>query len=107
MYSYVKTGLIKTSDLRPYLQYWIDDIHAPKKDADDATWSAALATYIAVYRFDAVLSLFAEFDDDIRADSEAFKCFISNVPDQELAQKLNDAARHALQESSLRTHSHL
>lgn len=105
--SYVKTGLIETDDLRSYLQYWIEDIHAAKKDADDAAWSAALATYIAVYRFDGVLWLFAEFDDDIKADTEAFKSFISKMADQELAQELNKAAVLALKESSLfLTHSH-
>lgn len=99
--SYVKTGLIKIDHLRPYLQYWIDDIHAPTKDPDDAAWSAALATYIAVYRFEGVEWLFTKFNDDISPDGEAFKAFVSAMTDKELAQKLNEAASLALKQSSM------
>jgi len=52
--NYVQTGLIEIDSLRPYLQYWIDDIHSPAKDEEDAAWSAALATFVAFYRFDGV-----------------------------------------------------
>ena len=49
--SYVQTGLISVSQLRPYLEYWIDDIHEIAKDDDDAAWPAALLAYIEFYRF--------------------------------------------------------
>lgn len=91
--SYVQTGLISIDHLRPYLQYWIDDIHAQTKDADDAAWSAALATYITFYRFEGVLSLFKKFDRDIRPTSNSYLSFISNMADRQLAENLLEVAK--------------
>src|SRR6202011_5413637 len=86
--NYVRTGLISIDSLRPYLQYWIDDIHAEAKDADEAAWSAALATYITFYRFEGVLWLFEKFGRNIGPSSASYKSFIANMADQELAQGL-------------------
>jgi hypothetical protein len=93
--SYVQSDLISLNNLRPYLQYWIDDIHAPTKIADDAAWSAALVTYIAVYRYKGVKWLFEQFNRSIASDSPAFKSFLAGMKDKELAQALDQAAREA------------
>jgi hypothetical protein len=93
--SYVQTDLISLNNLRPYLQYWIDDIQSPTNIAEDAAWSAALATYIAVYRYKGVQWLFNKFDRNIAPGSEAFKGFLTNMADKELAQKLDEAVREA------------
>jgi hypothetical protein len=85
--SYVKTGLIDVGELRPYLAYWIDDIHAPTKDADDAAWCAALLTYIEFYRFQGVQWLFYAFHRDIAPDSESFRSFVARMADRTLAAK--------------------
>ena len=69
--SYVKTGLIETPALRPYIGYWIDDIHAATTNKIDAAWSAALLTYISFYRFDGVLWLFEALDRDIKPSSSS------------------------------------
>jgi len=71
------------------------DIHAPTKIAEDAAWSAALATYISVYRYKGVLWLFEKFNRSIAPDSSAFKSFLAGTPDKELAQALRKAAEEA------------
>ncbi len=93
--SYVKTDLISLDNLRPYLEYWIDDIHSPTKISGDAAWSAALATYIAVYRYKGVRWLFDKFNKSIAPNSEAFKNFLACMVDKELARELNKAANEA------------
>lgn len=91
--SYVQTDLVALDNLRPYIQYWIDDIHSSTEIAEDAAWSAALATYIAVYRYKNVQWLFDQFNRSIAPGSAAFKSFLANMNDKEMAQKLNEAAQ--------------
>jgi len=86
--SYVQTGLIDVEQLRPYLQYWIDDIHEPAKDEDDAAWSAALLTYIAFYRFHGVQWLFRAFGRSIDPTGSSFRGFLGKMGDQRLAARL-------------------
>jgi hypothetical protein len=86
--SYLQTGLVDTEELRPYLDYWIDDIHAPAKDNDDAAWSAALLTYIDFYRFRGVQSLFRAFDRNIDPTGESFRGFLAQMTDRALALQL-------------------
>ena len=93
--SYVQTELISIDNLRPYLEYWIDDIHAETKDADDAAWSAALATYITFYRFQGVLWLFTRFGRSIGPASTSYRSFISNMTDRQLADNLLKTARES------------
>jgi hypothetical protein len=102
--SYVKTRLIEIDDLRPYLQYWIDDLHGPAANPNDAAWLAALATFIAVYRFNGVQWLFKAFDRDISPRSEAFQSFISMMIDKELAKELKKIAESTEQISQPQVH---
>jgi hypothetical protein len=89
--SYVQTNLIDSVSLRPYLGYWIDDIHASTKDPADAAWSAALLTYITFYRYNGVLRLFREFDRDISCSTPTYRGFLAGMQDQQLALKLAQA----------------
>jgi hypothetical protein len=89
--SYVQTGLVDVAELRPYLEYWIDDIHAPTKDPDDAAWTAALLTYIDFYRFRGVQSLFRAFGRSIDPPESAFTGFLEQMEDQGLAESLAKA----------------
>jgi hypothetical protein len=89
--SYVKTGLIEVRALRPYIGYWIDDIHAPTSNQTDAAWTAALLTYISFYRFKGVLDLFKAFDRRIDPSSEAYRGFLTMMRDQDYAAKLADS----------------
>ena len=90
--SCTETGLISVEQLRPYLQYWIDDIHSPAKDEEDAAWSAALLTYIAFYRFHGVQWLFRAFDRSIDPSTSVFTGFLRQMRDQRLAGRLAAAA---------------
>lgn len=58
--SYLKTRLVTVDDLGPYLEYWIDSIHAYEKDADDAAWSAALVTFVHYYGYRRVSGIYKQ-----------------------------------------------
>jgi len=73
--SYLKTGLISVDQLRPYIQYWVDDIHGPTDIEEDAAWSAAFLTYIAFYEFHGVQWLFEAFDRSIDPGGSAYQDF--------------------------------
>jgi hypothetical protein len=90
--SYTQTGLISVKQLRPYLQYWIDDVHTQATDEEDAAWSAALLTYIAFYRFHGVQWLFRAFDRSIDPSGSTFVGFLTTMRDQQLAERLAAAA---------------
>jgi hypothetical protein len=83
--SYVQTNLIHSGALRPYLWYWIEDIHAPAKDGADAAWSAALLTYTAFYQFTGVQWLFRSFGKNIDPAESAYRGFLAKMDDQGLA----------------------
>lgn len=86
--SYVSTNLVSAEELRPYLGYWIDDIHAPTEYPEDAAWVATLLTYIDFYRFRGTQSLFRAFNRDISCSSSAYLGFLEKMEDQTLAQRL-------------------
>ena len=89
---YVQSGLVAAQDLRPYVGYWVDDIHAPTKDVEDAEWCAALLTYIHFYRYSGVQQLFTDFQRDISPGSAAYMGFVGQMRDQDLASRLAGAA---------------
>jgi hypothetical protein len=91
--SYVQTGLIDLDSLRPYLQYWIDDIHSPLKNEEDAAWSASLWTFIAFYRFSGVQWLFRAFDRDIVPTCPEFNTLLARMNDPSLAENLAKAVK--------------
>ena len=89
--SYVQTGLVAAQALRPYVGYWIDDIHAGTADPEDAAWAAALLTYIEFYRFKGVQTLFAQLGRDISPNGAAYCSFLRAMEDQGLATRLAEA----------------
>lgn len=97
--SYVSSGLIEVSDLRAYLTYWIDDIHAPAENADDAAWSAAILAYIEFYRFRGVQALFLAFERDIRPSQPCFTEFLRRMTDQDLAVKFANLTKQSYAQS--------
>lgn len=90
--SYVKTGLIEVSSLRPYIGYWIDSIASPTTNREDAAWCATLLTYISFYGFDGVLFLFKAFGKSIDPGSPVYLSFLSRMVDQKLASDLAGTA---------------
>jgi hypothetical protein len=89
---YVQSGLVEAAALRPYLGYWVDDIHAPTKDVADAEWCAVLLTYVHFYRYQGVQQLFRELGRDVSPGSAAYMSFIRQVQDKQLADGLLRAA---------------
>lgn len=92
---YVEGGLIEARALRPYIGYWVDDIHAETDNIDDAEWCAALLTYIHFYRFSGVQQLFRDLDRDVSPGSRAYKQFINQMRDSSLAARLVRAVERA------------
>lgn len=86
--SYVQTGLVEISALRPYIGYWIDDIHSSSENKMDCAWAGALLTYINFYRYQGVLWLFSEFGREIGPSSDAYRGFLKNMQDQDTAARL-------------------
>ena len=82
---YVRTELISVGELRPYLEYWIKDIHAPTEDAEDAAWAAVLLTYIEFYGFSGVQTLFRQFECPIDPSESGYQKFLRQMKDQNLA----------------------
>lgn len=89
---YVDSGLVDARALRPYLGYWIDDIHASTKDVADAEWCAVLLTYIHFYRYTGVQRLFEALDRSILPSGMAYQHFLSQVRDRSLAARLAKCA---------------
>jgi hypothetical protein len=83
--SYVETKLVDRKALRPYIGYWVDDIASPTNNAADAAWCAALLTYVSFYRYEGVLRLFEDFDQNIRPSSATYISFLKQMTDQKLA----------------------
>jgi len=86
--SYVRTGVVGIKALRPYIGYWVDDIHAPTTSSVDAAWMASLLTYISFYKLEGVLWLFSAFERDIGPKSDAYIRSFRTMEDQEFASKL-------------------
>lgn len=71
--TYEEDDLVKLSELKPHLSYWIKDIAAETEDVDDAAWTCALFTYIETYNYTGVQQLFAKFDLDITTRGAPFR----------------------------------
>lgn len=95
---YLAIGLIGTLELRPYLRYWIDSIAEPTVDPEYALWNVCLFTYIHVYQYDGVTTLFEKYGYDIRPDQKLFKSFIAVLEGdaQKLALDLQAMAEQSL-----------
>jgi hypothetical protein len=86
--NFLKTKLVRVETLRPYIGYWIEDIHSESATAPDAAWTAALMTYSHFYRFRGVQYLFQTFGNPIGPDSIAYRRALDAMEDRDLAGKL-------------------
>jgi hypothetical protein len=91
--NYVETKLVDVQDIRPYLEYWVNDIHAPAENKDDAAWSAALLTYIHFYGFVGVQSLFEAFDRSIHPANPTYAAFLNQMRDKDLAMRFAEEVK--------------
>ncbi len=98
--SFLSTGLVSPEDLRPYLGYWIDDLAADTKDADDAAWALCLLTYLQFYGFTETVKLFAAFRYDIKPSGRIYLKFAAGTKDKELVKKLNEELARELEQRS-------
>jgi hypothetical protein len=99
--SFLQSKLVTVKALRPYLEYWIDDIAADAGDADDAAWNACLLAYIQIYRFRGVQRLFDEFGYDIRVGGKIYEGFMAKVAEGSPARRLCEAFRREPQAQRL------
>jgi len=93
--SYLETGLLSVSDMRPYLGYYIDDIASETTDSVEALWNIVLLTYVHFYNFRGIPILFTEFRHDISPNGHVFRRLIERTDKrhQKLAQGLAEMAR--------------
>jgi hypothetical protein len=92
--SYLETGLLLPSEMRPYLRYYIDDLAAQAGNPTQALWNVTLFTYVHVYHFSGIPTLFKKFGHDISPDGSIFQGFVNEVDNahQELARDLAELA---------------
>jgi hypothetical protein len=86
--NYLRGNLVSVNDLKPYVQYWIDDIVDTKCDANDSLWCVFLFAYIEYYSFEGVQALFESFGHDIRIDSGLVNRFVDQCSDKPRATRL-------------------
>jgi hypothetical protein len=93
--SYIETGLLSASDMRPYLGYYIDELAAPTNDPTEAFWNLVFFTYVHFYHFRGIPILFQKLGHDISPGSSVFQDLTKKVEkaDQELAQNLAKVAQ--------------
>jgi hypothetical protein len=103
----LKYGLLKKDGLDPYLAYWVGDISSYIDKDDEITWTSVLLSYIHVYGFAGVQSLFKAYGKDISPEGEIFKKQLSKMHDQHLAGKLVDACRNSDREGGSRANREL
>lgn len=90
---FLESDLVPVDELRPYLQYWIDDIAATKGKEEDLLWTLALFTYIQFYRFTGTVRLFSEFGYDISVGGPIWNSIAENLPMRDLAAQLEAALK--------------
>jgi hypothetical protein len=86
--NYLRGDLVSVNDLKPYVQYWVDDIVDTKCDATDSLWCVFLFAYIEFYAFEGVKALFDSFGHDIGINSELVKRFVETCSDPPRAGRL-------------------
>jgi hypothetical protein len=86
--NYLSTKLVRIENMKPYIGYWLDDIHADAENAADAAWTACLLTYIDFYRFRGVQELFKAAGKPIDPTSEAYRRSLAQMQDRDLAAQL-------------------
>ena len=91
--NYVSTNLVQVENIRPYIGYWLDDIHSDAENAADAAWTAALLTYVDFYRFRGVQRLFKAVGKPIDSSSEAYLRSLSKMEDRDLAAKFSECVK--------------
>ncbi len=91
--TFIDAGLIRASELRAFIWYWIDEISSEEVSVEDATWRCTLLTYIDFYKYSGVQNLFWRFGKDISADGKIFKAVMSKVPEPGLATQLYRQAK--------------
>jgi len=90
--AYRKSNLITIEQLRPYLDYWITDIARDATGEMEATFCAALITYIHVYGFVGVAELFAEWGHPIDPQSRIYTGFLDKMGKDSVREELRKLA---------------
>ena len=71
--TYVREGLIREAELRPYPNYWIKDISAFTCNTLEAAWTCSLLRYIETYNFQNVQFLFARYGANIEVGGKLYR----------------------------------
>ena len=71
--NFIEVGLIVPSEIKPYLEYWINSIAVAKNDyREDIPWKYVLIAYINFYDYSKVISIFERLGKNIKCDGSIF-----------------------------------
>ena len=91
--TFIDGGLIRADELRPFIFYWVNALTAVNGGDEDATWRAALLTYVDYYGYTGVSDLFKRYDRRIDVESPLYLAIIGQVPDKQLGRLLYSCAK--------------
>lgn len=86
--NYIKSELISSEELGPFISYWVDAMTKNEQPEVDAAWRCALLTYINYYDYTGVKYLLECYGRDVNPRSLIYSELRNSMPDQTLAERL-------------------
>lgn len=86
--NYIKSELISSEELGPFISYWVDAMTKNEQPEVDAAWRCALLTYINYYDYTGVKYLLECYGRDVNPRSPIYSELRNSMPDQTLAERL-------------------
>lgn len=86
--NFIKSGLISSDELEPFIRYWVEAITKNEDPKEDAAWRCALLTYINFYDYAGVKHLLECYGKDVGPHSPIYTAVKNSMDDQLLAERL-------------------
>jgi hypothetical protein len=86
--NFIKSGLISSAELEPFLYYWIDAITKNEDPKTDAAWRCTLLTYINFYEYDGVKYLFKCYGKNLEPKGRIYSDVRNSLEDKVLGDRL-------------------
>lgn len=86
--SFIKSDVISSDEVEPFIRYWVDAITDNESPAEDAAWRCTLLTYINFYDYSGVKYLLRCYGKNVEPDSSIYNGLINSLEDQLLAKRL-------------------
>jgi hypothetical protein len=86
--SFIKSGLISSEELGPFINYWVDAMTKNEQPDHDATWRCTLLTYINYYDYTGVKYLLECYGKDVSPEGSIYSDVSNSMQDRTLAERL-------------------